>query len=203
MNPTQRAILALACLMPMVAACQQPTKTYPMVSQPLTIQEEAVPDITLTAYQAADVLYRSFTEFYNFRWPVLATTFVDTDNLNQTSPLGRLLSRQISSRLTQIGFNMVETRLRNTMSINKTGEFILSRELKLIEKEHQARAILVGQLTVADRQVYVTSQIIRLKDQVVLATADFTLPVTSTVRNLLGMPTGVPIQDALKQRHTE
>lgn len=197
MKPARRVLVCLVCLMPVVAACQPPPKTYPMVSQPLTIQEEASPDLTFTTYQAADILSLQLRDYAGYTWVLVSTTFVNTDNLEQSSPLGRLLSRQVASRLSQNGMSMVESRLRNTMSINKSGEFILSRDLRLLEKEHRARGVLVGHYTVADKQIYVTTQVVRIKDQVVLATADFTLPVTGATRTLLGIPRGVPMQDAL------
>jgi len=87
--------------------------------------------------------------------PILVTTFVNNNNLNQTSQFGRILQEHIASRLVQLGYSVKEIKLADTLTIEpESGKTILSRDLSLLSGTQQAQEILVGTLSQANRTMY-------------------------------------------------
>lgn len=175
-------------LLLLMAGCgERLPNAYPFVSQPVNNAKPA-PQANLVeaSYAAVDAMLTRVHDILDFHLPILPTTFVDLDNLERSSPLGRLIARQMASRMTQRGFSVLEVRLRQSLLIEKnTGEFMLSREMKEIQKDYRVQAALVGTYSVAQNGLYVNAQLIRMKDQVVMASHDYQLPLTSDVRALL------------------
>nr|CAX83747.1 conserved uncharacterized protein [uncultured bacterium] len=159
----------------------------PLVSQPLS---QPVPqDFQASVYEAADIMVEEMGDRWPPHTPILPITFVNLDDLDSTSALGRLLARQLASRFTQKGYSLVEVTMRKDLVIRKgSGQFILSQDLDRISAEHRAKGVLVGNYTVAKNRVFVSAQLIRLHDKTALASQDFSLPLDSNVRHLLGMP---------------
>jgi len=118
--------------------------------------------------------------------PVLITSFVDIDNLKQSSTFGRITSEQLGSKLSQLGYPVIEMKLRSSVFIKElSGEFILSRELKSLSTLHDAQAVLVGTYAVASESVYVTAKLIRTTDGVILSSHDYVLPMGKDTKALL------------------
>ena len=93
--------------------------------------------------------------------PILITSFVNIDNLKASSTFGRITSEQVSSRFSQVGYSVVELKLRNSVFIKEeSGEFILSRALKSLSTSHDAQAVLTGTYAEGKSVVYVTSKLI-------------------------------------------
>ncbi|MBF0424422.1 MAG: hypothetical protein HQL66_01185 [Magnetococcales bacterium] len=168
-------------------AQRPPPETLPLVSQPMT--QPLPQDMTESAYAAADAMVNELDERMMPQQSILPVTFVNLDNLDETSSLGRLIARQMASRFTQRGYSVMEVKVRKDLLIRKDqGEFVLSREMEKIGQEYKAKMLLVGHYTVAQNRVYVNAQVIRLKDKMALASRDFTLNLGSDVRRLLGQP---------------
>lgn len=118
--------------------------------------------------------------------PILITSFVDIDNLKQSSTFGRITAEQVGSKFSQLGYPVIEMKLRNSIFIKElSGEFILSRELKSISSLHDAQAVLVGTYAVASESVYVTAKLIRTSDGVILSSYDYILPMGKDTKALL------------------
>ncbi len=108
--------------------------------------------------------------------PVLITTFVDNNNLEETSQLGRILQEHIASRFVQLGYTVREIKLSNTLNIEqKSGETILSRDLSLLDTGQQAQAILVGTISRINRILYISARLINPTNHNILATNDHKL----------------------------
>ncbi|MBF0153952.1 MAG: hypothetical protein HQL64_09465 [Magnetococcales bacterium] len=162
-------------------------ETMPLISQPMT--QPMPQDMVEASYAAADVMISELEERMMPQQSILPVTFVNMDNLEETSSLGRLIARQMASRFTQRGYSVMEVKIRKDLLIRKDqGEFILSREMEKIGQDYKAKALLVGSYTVAQNRIFVSAQIIRLKDKVALASRDFSLSMGSDVRRLLGQP---------------
>jgi TolB-like protein len=111
--------------------------------------------------------------------PLLIASFVNVDNLEESSTAGRLLSEHIASRLAQHGYQVIEMKL-NQKSIfvkKEMGEFLLSRDIKEISKTNNAVAVIVGTYGIADNRIYVTARVVRTLDSVILAASDAGFPV--------------------------
>ncbi|MDR2050686.1 MAG: hypothetical protein LBQ63_02810 [Deltaproteobacteria bacterium] len=118
---------------------------------------------------------------------ILVATMVDLDDFDKTTPLGRVVMQQISSRLSQHGFKVLEPRLSSTLRFDKkSGEFMLTREsLLLLAGNHDAHAVLVGTYSLGRDRVFLSVRAVRLQDSAVLAAYEYYLPRSDDVAALL------------------
>ena len=120
--------------------------------------------------------------------PVLVTTFVDNNDLAQTSQFGRVLQEHIASRLVQLGYTVREMKLANTLHIEpKSGETILTRDLTQLSAEQQAQAILVGTISRTDRILYISARLINPVNKNILATDDYRLCMDDNILAMFGL----------------
>lgn len=139
-----------------------------------TIQDANLVD---ASYAAADALLARAPWLKERREPLLATTFVDINNLEMSSGLGRVIGEQVGSRFAQQGFTVIEIKMRNNIFVAEgTGELMLSRSVREISQSHNAAAVITGTYAVARQSVYVTARLIRATDNLVLAAYDYVLP---------------------------
>lgn len=118
--------------------------------------------------------------------PILVSTLVSVDRLGESSRLGRTLSEQLAGRLVQRGVLVVEPRLRdNLVMLPSQGELLLSRELHEVSQRHDAQAVLIGTYAASLRSVYVSLKLVHPVGNLVMAAADYTLPMDDNVRSLL------------------
>ncbi|MBF0270963.1 MAG: hypothetical protein HQL98_02650 [Magnetococcales bacterium] len=182
-----RPTLSLALLSVVAGGCvssSTPQEGYPLISVPLTSTAEVEPG--QVAQQAADGMIITLGDKLRDREVILPASFVDESNLEKTSPLGRLLAKQMASRFTQAGHSVVEITLRSEILLKKgAGQFVLSQEAKEIRKTHKVSAVLAGSYVTARNRIYVNAQLIRTNDGVVLSSNDFSMPLTPNIRALL------------------
>lgn len=119
---------------------------------------------------------------------ILAASFVNIDDLKDTSTFGRVASQQIATQFTRAGYKVKEMLLRKNVIIKqKTGEFLLSRELKEISVKHNAQAVIVGTYALASNYVYLTAKLVNTVDSTVLSSYDYRIPVDRDVKKLFGI----------------
>ncbi|NGZ26965.1 MAG: hypothetical protein G8345_08760 [Magnetococcales bacterium] len=152
---------------------------------------QGVPEIDLVSvsHAIADSLVAELRKnhpWYHPRKPMLMTTLVTLSDLDTSSELGLLLSDQISSRLTQQGYAIVETKMRGDLAIRQTaGEFILSRDIMKLSQDHKAFAVVVGNYTISSQVIYLTARIIQIQNHQILASVNAKLPLERNTRELL------------------
>lgn len=136
------------------------------------------PPLIPLSYKAGDHLHRQLSGSGVAGYPMLAASFVDSTNMENTNDLGRLLSEQVASRLSQLGYSVTEVQLRSDeLRVQPEGGLlVLSRDLSHINTDVPAYSVLVGTYTVIERQIYVNARVLRTGDGVALASSDFTLP---------------------------
>ncbi len=176
--------LTLTTLLPTGCSSTIP-EGYPLISLPLTAP---APDIELTevTHQAADAMIQDLGDKLRSRAVMLPSTFVNADNLEQTSSLGRLMAKQMASRFVQAGHSIVEMALRKEILLKKgAGQFVLSEEIQQIRKTHNVSAVLAGSYVTAGKRIFVNAQLIRTQDGIILASNDFSMPLTASIRALL------------------
>jgi len=121
----------------------------------------------------------------NKRQPIIVASLVNIDSLD-SSRLGRMLSEQLATRLTQSGYAVVELKLRESIFVKQSqGELLLSREVKDITLTHKAQAVLVGTYAESSGQLYLTVKLVGMADNLVISAQDYLLPLNSNVRSLL------------------
>jgi hypothetical protein len=119
--------------------------------------------------------------------PLLVTTFVDNNDLTQTSRFGRILQEHITSRLVQLGYTVKELKLRDSLLIQpKSGETMLSRDLNLISPSVSAQAILVGTYSYTNRTMYISARLINPANSTIISSVDYRLVMDQNVMAMFG-----------------
>lgn len=144
-------------------------------------------DIVANSYQAAERLLRGLQQPLDQDKPILVATLVDVSDMRQSSDLGRIVSEQVGSRLTQLGYQTKEMKFRGSFLVRQGGgEFVLSRALRDISRKQDAQAVVAGVYAVAHDGVFVTLRMIRSHDSAVIASYDYRLPIGPDTAALLG-----------------
>ena len=137
-------------------------------------------------YQAADALLMRAPWLKERREPLLSATFVDINNLEMSSALGRVIGEQVGSRFAQQGFTVIEIKMRNNIFVREgSGEFALSRSVRELSQSHNAAAVIAGTYAVGRRSVFVNARLIRATDNLVLASHDYVIPLGPDARALV------------------
>jgi len=140
-----------------------------------------------TNYRNTDALIAQTSHNLYNKQALIMTTVVSIDKLERSSTLGRLISEQVSGRLTQLGYTMSEVKLRSNLYINKDqGELMLTREIKELAANHDAQAVVVGTYALSQELVFVNLKIIQPISGTVMASVDYALPLNGNMRALLG-----------------
>jgi TolB-like protein len=127
----------------------------------------------------------------NPQMPVLVTTFVDNNDLRQTSQFGRTMQEHIASRLVQLGYAVKEIKLANSMTIEeKSGETLLSRELRKLSGSQQAQAVLVGTVSYTERTMYISTRLINPISADIIASDDYRLCMDDHILAMFGLQRG-------------
>ncbi|HEY8353559.1 MAG TPA: FlgO family outer membrane protein [Methylophilaceae bacterium] len=108
---------------------------------------------------------------------LIVTTIVNVDALEQSSTLGRLITEQIASRAAQMGYPVIELKVRKDFFIKDSeGELLLSRDARQLAISHDAQAAIVGTYAIVQDNVYVTLKLIALHNHRVLNGVDYAVP---------------------------
>ncbi|MDD3815254.1 MAG: FlgO family outer membrane protein [Desulfocapsaceae bacterium] len=122
--------------------------------------------------------------------PILSTTFVNNNDLKETSRFGRILQEHISSRLVQLGYTTKELKLRDSLLMREqSGETMLSRNVEDINAKQSlsAQAILVGTYSYTDRIMYISARLINPKDRNIISSYDYRLCMDDNILAMFGL----------------
>jgi len=137
-------------------------------------------------YKAADTLLAQLNGRLLAEKPLIMATVVNIDSLDQTSTLGRLISEQISTRLSQGGLKMVEMKLRNNVYLKRNqGELMLTREIGEVAQNHNAQAVVVGSYAETSDMVFINIKVVQPQNNFVIAGHDYVLAKEGIVRSML------------------
>lgn len=169
-----------------LVGCSSPTYYYRAKDgsiRHLPKDEEMVPFI----YAATDQLVQNAHRAVSSDAPILVASFVNVNNLQESSSFGRIMAEQVTSRLAQRGYRPIEMKLRrDSVFIKKeAGEFLLSRELQQLSSEYNASGVVVGTYAVARNEVFVSIRLVRVDDNSVLSGTDFSMPIGLNTLELL------------------
>lgn len=118
--------------------------------------------------------------------PLIVSTLANIDVLEQSSTLGRVISEQVASRLTQTGRSVVELKVRNGIYMKRNeGEFLLTREIKEVAAAHQAQGVIVGTYAESAAFVHVSLKLVNPANSLVLSAYDFSLPLDRQMKSML------------------
>jgi hypothetical protein len=182
-NKWMLSVLVVAVFIFGLGGCET-TKPEP------TYEEAAVSRFIATNYAAADALLKGYssasTSNFSGGGTFLISTLADINRLEQSSTLGRLISEQLSSRISQQGNTIVEMKLRNNVFIKQNeGEFLLTREIRELASAHNAGAVMVGTYADGNTFAFVNLKLINPTNGVILSSHDYALPMDKQVRRLI------------------
>jgi TolB-like protein len=122
--------------------------------------------------------------------PILVTTFVNNDNLKETSRFSRILQEHITSRLVQLHYTAKEIKLRETLLMQEqSGETMLSRNLQELQTDQSlsAQAILVGTYSYTNRVMYISARLVNPKNRNIISTYDYRLCMDDNILAMFGL----------------
>jgi len=102
---------------------------------------------------------------------ITLTSFVNLKKLNRTSQFGRVLGESLFSELFVRGFNVTDFRGQNAISVNKTGEFFITRNIEKLDSEVPNSYILVGTYSKIDQNVMINARILDNKTGKLISSA--------------------------------
>lgn len=127
---------------------------------------------------------------------VAVSTFVNLDQLYETSAMGRYISEQIIHELQRARVEVVEVRMMPSMKVSQAnGEYVLSRDMGELSYVHEVDAIVAGTYTVADGQIFLNGRLLAVESGKVLASSATVFVIDPVVRSLLsraGQPLTAP-----------
>ncbi len=109
--------------------------------------------------------------FKSDKGTIAVTSFVDLNQLNKTTQFGRILGESMISELFKRGFNVSEFRGQGAISVNKHGEFYITRELRKLSMEVPNTYILVGTYAQIEDKTLLNVRIIDNKTGKIIASA--------------------------------
>lgn len=144
-------------------------------------------DLIKSNYQAADSLVRNSNGKLLNQPPILSTTLLNIDNLEESSSFGRLVAEQISARLSNSSYNMIEMKMQNHVYMkNNVGELMLTRKISEIASTNNAHAIIVGTYFVGKEHISVNLKAVRPLTNEVISAHDYLVPVNEFTAPLIG-----------------
>ncbi len=121
-----------------------------------------------------------------FGAPIVVTTFVDLNNLNQSSVFGRVLAEQLLDELHKAGFTLSEIRKgRDIFMKEALGEMILSRNARDVLAKSSARAVIAGTYVVTTKSVIINARLLDINSPLVLSSSSYSLKMTEELKKLL------------------
>ncbi len=118
--------------------------------------------------------------------PIVVTTFVDLNNLAESSVFGRILAERVLNELHKAGFTVSEIRKGRDIFIREElGELILTRDAKEALSRLNARAILAGTYVVTVHGVAVNARLIDINSPLILSSSAYDLKMTDELKKLL------------------
>ncbi len=152
-------------------------------------------DIEGISQVAGDMLETNRLFYLDRTLPILSTSFVNLDDLNETSAFGRLLGVSVASRFSQHGYRVVELRLGKGSVVvqKKNGEFVLSRDTARLDGSHEAQAVIVGTYSLDDNWAYLSVRLVGIRDNTVISSYDFSMRMDETLKKLAQRKSGYMI----------
>lgn len=98
-------------------------------------------------------------------------SFVDLEQFKKTSRFGMVLSESLYNELFVRGFNVTDIRGQNAISINKKGEFYITRNVDKLSEEVSNTYIVLGTYSKIDEMIMINARIIDNKTGKLISSA--------------------------------
>jgi len=141
--------------------------------------------IPVSQKAAKDLLYNG-----RFSLPknsmVVISSFVNVNDLEQTSAFGRIVASQIGSAIFKSGYHIRSMELSTDKFVKtNSGFYQLTAEAKAALKSQGASALVFGVFAPGKKTAYVNVRMVDLNSQNVMASTDFMVPMGADAKILL------------------
>jgi RNA:NAD 2'-phosphotransferase (TPT1/KptA family) len=120
---------------------------------------------------------------------LLVATVVDLNDVNRTSMFGRQMTEYASARLTQLDYDVIHATVRQDhMLVRQDGLFLLSRDIRNLVADYNAKSVVVGTYGLVNDFVFVSLKLVSTVDDSTLAAVDFTIKREGPVVEMLSAP---------------
>jgi TolB-like protein len=117
---------------------------------------------------------------------LIMATFVNIDDLTQTSRFGRTLPEALANRLFRHGFGVVEIRKSDELLVrSRTGELVLTRDAARLAASVAADGIVAGTYSLTAGTVIVSIRLLGAASNEVLSVADMEIQRSPAIDSLL------------------
>ena len=134
---------------------------------------------------------------------ISCTVPVFLGDFNDTSPLARQMTEELSRYFVSRGYRVDETRKGSeVVSVPRKGEFLLTRDTrKLQSRTITTEMVLTGTYTITDRSVRFNMRLVSTPTNEVIAMAAGTIPITDELEPLVADPLPPPpLQPAVRTK---
>jgi hypothetical protein len=119
--------------------------------------------------------------------PILVTTLVNNDQLDQTSSFGRSFQNNIAAGFSKRGYGVKELKLRRNLLVElHKGEFMLTRNLAEMAPVQRAQAVVVGTYTLVNRVLYLSVRLVSPATQSIRGTYEEKIYLDDNTLRLFG-----------------
>lgn len=123
----------------------------------------------------------------------LPVSFVNLNDFNDTSPLGRYFAEAMFYEFNQRGVPVREYRMDGKIAMRPNmGEFALTRNLPPLNANQNWSAVLVGTYLKSDDTYFINARLVRPTDGLVLRTAQLVFTGNSLLAALTAKPLAAP-----------
>jgi TolB-like protein len=159
------------------------------------VPAEMAMELKLRIRQLSHQLIDNVSENWLDESVLIVTTFVNLNDLYETSALGRLMSEQLIGELQRAGAEIIDARIATSLQISKGfGEYALSRDMSQLSYIHGAQTVVVGTYSVAAEEIVVNARLLQQEDGSVLSSASIVFPTDNLTSALLREP-GKPVSE--------
>ncbi len=117
--------------------------------------------------------------------PILIASIVNVDSLDESSTFGRMFSELLASSFVRRQYKVQEIKLRTSIFIKKrSGEFLLSRDVKTLSKKYKTNTLVVGTYALGDKTMTLSIRLIDASSGIIISGYDTVLPVGSETKVL-------------------
>lgn len=163
------------------------------VDDSLKSESTPVSDVIIGNEGGVDALLNNCIMSIDKSKPIIVTSLANLNNLDESSPVGRMSGEIIANRLSQKGYRVKELKMgQNSVFIRKgNGEFILSRDIREIADQQEIQAVIAGTYTVGEdmdfksydgltcckgvKKVYISLRAIETADNTIFCSSNYSM----------------------------
>ncbi len=171
-----RKLACLAFVAMMAAGCASNGEGFEPENASFSGRPDAQQDLSRLIYQAAQTLADRAVYLDKSR-PIVVATVVSVDYLNDSSTFGRLASQLVANRIAQRGYLVRDVTYMRGVTLQPSGELVLTREAAKASAEVKAQAVVAGTYAVGGKEIYLNLRLLNASNGEILSTADAVIPL--------------------------